>query len=255
MHQQVMAIAEYKYREKVLKQKEVWERESSVLEELFQNVKDMELTRRLQLQEIMEQFMQEQERILGAVDVITEATATQIAGERRTRDEMEKTIRQEVDQDLLASGISLSTSSEKFSETDLHDDVFSDPSLIESRYLSYAAVVEKVDEDDRRLAIAVVLTNRCLHLFDLEENSTIALNDPVDKALSVLIQNAVATKKSSGFKPTATFILNRCSVTLHDEAIDIKEEELSLFLNRIRLKASSEEDTKKLFMAIRGEKA
>ena len=179
------------YRVSVAYQNTLWEKGNAELTTLFDQVKEKECARRMNLREFLVAFVQRQQRLFLSLPGIHNSVLEDLVGKEISLDEMEKTVQSTIDEraakysadleTLQNSGSQLITESAEDEKSENYEFQQIESPLL-SDLLCKAKVVERqvkgANTQGWQTTLAVITADSFLHLFDLESKSIIPGSSP-----------------------------------------------------------------------------
>lgn len=224
-------VVEAQYRVAVNYQNVAWDKGSTILDDLFQQVKKDEIQRRMNLREFLVAFVQRQQRLFLNMQGLNNNILEGLVGMKLTQADIEQEMHTAI-KCRTAAGSFLSEMREKSMpslDSPLASDLMSKAKVVERRVLS-TGVPNIGSTSDWKVSLAIITADSYLHFFDLDD-SRVGSSSPPEVAFQVLMPNVnVPTYDnlqlgklnfskgwSDTLTPTDSVVLARCMVQLVDE--------------------------------------
>ena len=179
---------ETQYRVAVAYQNAAWDKGSKQLDELFRQVKQEEILRRMNLREFLVAFVQRQQRLFLSLPSIHNSVLEQLVGKEVSREEIERSVQATVEnRNAISSEVEASLGHTL--ESPLTSDLLSKAKLVERRGIT-SGVSSIGNNAEWRVSLAIMTADAYLHFFDIEDSRISSTSMP-DAALQVLIPTVV----------------------------------------------------------------
>lgn len=169
-------------------QNAAWEQANSKLDELFREVKQQEINRRMNLREFLVAFVQRQQRLFFSLPGIHNSVLEELVGQEISLEDIEKELK-----DILKENAgSKPASKEEGSrlESPLSSDLLVKAKVVERRGLTSSGVSGVGTNSQWKISLVIMTTDSYLHFFDLEDDRLNASATP-ESAFQVLMPNVV----------------------------------------------------------------
>jgi hypothetical protein len=216
---------ETQYRVAVAYQNALWDQATSKLDELFREVKQQEIHRRMNLREFLVAFIQRQQRLFMSLPSIHNAVLEVLVGKELSREDIERDlkvlVKDKVEGDQTKGVIANLNSP-------LQSDLLANAQVLERRAMTSASGVSRIGStSDWKTSLAIMTSDCYLHFFDLDDGFyTLEMSpDSVFQGLMPHVIVPTANNLSSGksnfsrgwsdsLTPSDSIVLAKCK--LHD---------------------------------------
>jgi len=219
------------------------------------------------LREYLINFVHEQQKVFVSVEGISTLALAEWVGKEMSEEEVQADIKESIRQKVREAGGSDGDDAELGHHDSVYSDLFSATSAMESDQCVFSVVVEQKlrvpSSADPNIALAVVTSDRFLHLLDLPAYK-VQLADSAEYAFQKLFSERKIPDlaelelsenisiRTSSVVATSSFMLNRCTVDMsqEDNVVEITEGS-----KRIDLRVASPRDQIAIIAAIHGKQA
>ena len=201
-----------------------------MLDNLFQQVKQDEIQRRMNLREFLVAFVQRQQRLFLSLQGLNNNILQGLVGMELTQADIEREMQAAI-KGRTTAGSLLSEMREKAMpslDSPLASDLMTKAKVVERKVLSTG--VPNIGSSDWKVSLAIITADSYLHFFDLDD-SRVGSSSPPEAAFQVLMPNVnVPTYDnlqlgrlnfskgwSDTLTPTDSVVLARCLVQMVDE--------------------------------------
>ena len=216
---------ETQYRIAVAYQNALWDQASSKLDELFREVKQQEILRRMNLREFLVAFIQRQQRLFMSLPSIHNAVLEELIGKELSREDIERDLSV-----LLKDKVEADQAKARIANIDspLTSDLLANAQVVERRAMTSVGGVSRIGSTvDWKTSLAVMTSDCYLHFFDLEDgfytpgmSPELVIQGLMPKVIVPTTDNLTSGKSnfsrgwSDSLTPSDSMVLAKCK--LHD---------------------------------------